>query len=387
MLFTVPELDDLEIGVLSSIDRMRSDLAFEIREPRRWTGLLARSVYARAIRGSNSIEGINVSQEDAVAVVAGEDRINASLDNWKAVTGYRTAMDFVLQRARDGHFDFSEDLLLSLHFMMIGHDLEKNPGRWRPGDIYVRKDDTGEIVYTGPDRDGMNDLITEFLDQTNRSSNSPLLIHAAMTHLNFVMIHPFSDGNGRMSRCLQTAVLARDGIVAPQFSSIEEYIGREQNTQKYYRVLARVGGGKWQPQKDTRPWIRFCLTAHFRQAATQLRRVDQIRALFDELEKVIHRHKLQERMILALADAALGYRVYNATYRSAAEVSMPQASRDLKALSDLGLLEPHGQRRGRFYKSAKEIIEIRNRVIIKKPIRDPFDRKARKEVQRSLPGI
>ena len=54
-----------------------------------------------------------------------------------------------------------------------------------------------------------------------------------MAHLNLVMIHPFEDGNGRMSRALQSLVLARDHIVAPEFASIEEYLGR--NTPAYYQ--------------------------------------------------------------------------------------------------------------------------------------------------------
>src|SRR5687767_8009543 len=57
---------------------------------------------------------------------------------------------------------------------------------------------------------------------------------------------------------LQTLVLARGQIVAPVFSSIEEYLGR--NTQAYYDVLAEVGQGAWNPERDARPWLRFCLT-------------------------------------------------------------------------------------------------------------------------------
>ena len=96
------------------------------------------------------------------------------------------------------------------------------------------------------------------------------VIRAGMAHLNLVMIHPFRDGNGRMARALQTLVLARDQIPWPELSSIEEYLGL--NTPSYYRVLADVGGRTWQPESDTRPWIRFVLTAHHRQATTTLRR-------------------------------------------------------------------------------------------------------------------
>jgi Fic family protein len=80
------------------------------------------------------------------------------------------------------------------------------------------------------------------------------LVRAAMAHLNLVMVHPFRDGNGRMARCLQTLVLAREGILAPEFSSVEEFLGR--NTDEYYKVLGDVGAGK-HPERDASPWIRY----------------------------------------------------------------------------------------------------------------------------------
>jgi len=192
-----------------------------------------------------------------------------------------------------------------------------------------------------------------------------------MAHLNLVMIHPFSDGNGRMGRCLQTLVLARAGITAPIFSSIEEYLGR--NTRAYYDVLAQVGAGAWNPTRDCRPWIRFCLTAHYRQAMTFLRRTREIEKICDELEVRIKRAGLPERGVLALADAAVGYRVRNPTYRSIAEVTDATAGNDLRQLVKAGFLVPHGEKRGRFYTASPMVQEIRRKVAEPKQVADPFD--------------
>jgi hypothetical protein len=82
-----------------------------------------------------------------------------------------------------------------------------------------------------------------------------------------------------------------------------------------------VGKGAWHPENDTRPWIRFCLTAHFRQAMTLLRRTRQIQKLWDELEVMVKRLQLPERSVAGLADAALGYKVRNPTYRTAVGVT------------------------------------------------------------------
>jgi len=103
----------------------------------------------------------------------------------------------------------------------------------------------------------------------NSPDGTPAIVRAAMGHLNLAMIHPFSDGNGRMARCLQTLVLAREGLLDPAFCSIEEYLGR--NTHEYYSVLADVGGANGSRPTTQCPGFDFCLAAHFNQATTLLK--------------------------------------------------------------------------------------------------------------------
>ncbi|HEX2715379.1 MAG TPA: Fic family protein, partial [Candidatus Acidoferrales bacterium] len=198
---------------------------------------------------------------------------------------------------------------------------------------------------------------------------------AAMAHLNLVMIHPFSDGNGRMARCLQTLVLSSEGLVDPTFYSIEEYLGR--NTQDYYDVLATVGKGKWNPQNDTRPWIRFNILAHYRQAGTLLRRTRIIAKLWDELENEIKKKGLPDRVIGALSDAAMGLHVRSANYRHFADVSKVVASRDLRAAVEAGFLVPSGEKRGRIYSATTSLRSLALKIRETEPRRipDPFETK------------
>ena len=370
MLFSAPKLDVQDREVLGRIDGLRTSLQHAVSTPLRWTRVLRRLTYARAIQGSNSIEGYNVSVEDAIAAVEGEEPLDAEDEAWEAVTGYRSAMTYVLQLSNDPHFSYATALLRSLHYMMLNYDLTKHPGKWRPGPIHVRNDATGEIVYEAPDAELVPDLMEKLALGLNAPDTTPAMVRAAMSHLNLVMIHPFSDGNGRMARCLQTLVLAREGILAPEFCSVEEYLGR--NTQDYYAVLARVGEGGWHPENDSRPWIRFMLTAHFRQASTLLRRTKEMKRTWDELEREIQRRGLPDRVLFALAEAALGFKVRNSTYRSAAEVSLQVASRDLKLLADQGLLLAHGERRGRHYTASEAVLAIRQRVREPRKIPDPY---------------
>ena len=365
----VPTKDELRVQTL--VDQLREKLAWAVSS-RRWTGLLRRVTLAKAIQGSNSIEGYRVTVGDALAAVDGEEPLDAESETWAAVVGYRNAMTYVLQLADDTHFAYETALIKGLHYAMTSYDLTKSPGRWRPGPIFVRNEATGERVYEGPDAELVADLMSELVAELNEPTTDPAMFRAAMAHLNLVMIHPFADGNGRMGRCLQSLVLARHGISAPVFCSIEEYLGR--NTEAYYGVLAAVGAGSWQPERDARPWLRFCLTAHFVQAITLLRRSKELQRLWDALEDLLRKYGLPDRMLYALAETAQGFRMTNGRYRSLADVSQNLASRDLAALCAQGLLEAHGERRGRFYTATPATRAIRNQTReARTPIPSPFE--------------
>src|SRR5207247_5628530 len=91
------------------------------------------------------------------------------------------------------------------------------------------------------------------------------VVRAAMAHLNLVSIHPFRDGNGRLARVVQSLVLAREGLLRPEFVSIEPYLGR--HTREYYAILEQVQGPSYDPRGDASPWVEFSIDAHVSQAA------------------------------------------------------------------------------------------------------------------------
>ncbi|MFN8111110.1 MAG: Fic family protein [Thermoleophilia bacterium] len=374
-VFVPPSLDSAELAVIGAIEQLRGQLAE--RTPRRWDGGLRRIAFARSVRASNSIEGINASLDDVVAAVDGEEPLDADAETSAALSGYRDAMTYILQIASDDRTRLDEGLLKSLHFMMLKYDLRKNPGRWRPGPVYVRREPEGTTVYEGPPSADVPTLIDAMIEQLNADQALPVFVRAAMAHLNLVMIHPFSDGNGRMGRCLQTLVMARDAVVSPVLSSIEEYLGR--NTPQYYEVLDQVGEGAWHPENDTRPWIRFCLTAHYRQVHTHLRRVHAIERLWCACLELTEQFRLPERTIGGLLDASLGLRLRNAGYREAVrvgdgqEISELTASRDLRAMVDADLLVPVGERRGRHYVASERLASLWQEMRGQRPQRSQLD--------------
>jgi Fic family protein len=378
MLFVTPEPDGRELEVLAEVEDLKQRLRHQLTEPRRWYGPLRRTQAARQVQGSNSIEGYDAKLDDAAAIIDHEEPLDANQETRRALEGYHEAMTYVLQLANDEDFEYSAQLLKSLHFMMTSYDLHNRPGRWRLGTIYIHKEETSEIVYEGPDPAEVPTLIGELVDCLNNSGpEKTRLIQAAMAHLNLVMIHPFRDGNGRMARCLQSLVLARDGVLDPVFISIEEYLGR--NTQAYYDVLAKVGRGSWQPGNDTRPWVRFILTAHLRQARTMLRRIRETERIWIDLEALVRQARYPERMMAALYDAAMYFRVRNATYRAAIEdfwderITEATASRDLQRLVEAQLLVPSGEKRGRYYTAGPVLRQIRDVITTMRNPRDDSD--------------
>jgi Fic family protein len=371
MLFQAPPLDESELAVLERLDKLKRSLRYSLHEPKRWNGSLRRLSFARNIQGSNSIEGFDATLDDAAAIAVGEEPLDTSAEARLALDGYRTAMTYVVQLSEESEdFRYSTQLLKSLHFMMTSYALVNRPGRWRAGPIYVHREETDEIVHEGVDIDFVPGLMDELVDYLDTSSDS-VIAKAAMAHLNLVMIHPFRDGNGRMARRLQSLVLAREGVLSPVFMSIEEYLGR--NTPAYYAVLGDVGGGSWQPDRDARPWIRYVLTAHLRQARTLRQRVRDSERLWAALVKLIGNE--DDRSLLALYDAAFGLRIRRGTYRKmleevGEEITEQTAGRDLKSLADRGFLVPHGERRGRYYVASSSVRNVLRDI---KRDRDPRD--------------
>jgi hypothetical protein len=109
-----------------------------------------------------------------------------------------------------------------------------------------------------------------------------------------------------------------------------------------------------------------------------LRRVKESERLWGALEDVAKANGLPDRAVSGLFDAALGFRLRNSTYRAIAyaedgEITEGTATRDLGRMVEAGLLEPNGEKRGRFYTATKPIIDIRRTIVDDRNARDDSD--------------
>jgi Fic family protein len=352
MLYPTPSLSPDDGRVLSEVDRMREALRHQVRAtPSKWTTGLRKFLTADAVAASNSIEGFKVATVDVEDLLEGERDVEVSEENREETLAYQQMMTYIQTLHDVEDFSYSKGLFNALHWMLQGHrhSIRKPAGQWRRGPVYVTDArDPSIAAYTAPDAKGVPALMQELADWLNAEDGTHLLVRAAMAHLHLVSIHPWADGNGRMSRSLQTIMIAREGVLAPEFSSIEAWLGRPGNTWEYYRELTDRGS-EYLPGQDVSSWIRFNLTAYHQRAQTVQGRLDRSGRVWGALSEFAESTGLDERAVTALHDVAMAGRVRRSRYEHAEGLSLQQAQRDLRDLVTAQILEPVGRTRARYY--------------------------------------
>jgi Fic/DOC family len=355
MLYATPPLPRKLQTKLHELDELRSELGSAIGAPGPWLGQLRRQIRASSVESSVSIEGFTVPPGEAVALVAGDASPPPEDENRMAVASYARAMDHVGIMAMDPHFRWSDRVILDLHFDACHFQRDKLPGLWRTAPIYVTSPRGGPPAYEGGHHADVPGLIGEVVDWLEHGDlDTHVVVRAAMAHLHVVSVHPFRDGNGRISRIVQSLMLARHGLLSPEFSSIEEYLGH--NTQQYYTVLQKVQAGSYEPQRDAAPWVAFCIEAHLDQARHRLTQIANATARWSSLEKLADGRGWPDRIVIAL-EHSLFDGVERAAYAREADISLATASSDLRRLVDSVLVIQKGRTRGTRYVASQDLLD------------------------------
>ena len=367
MLFPTPTLTADDLRVLAEIDEARQQLKHQVAAvPAKWIAGLRKFLTADAVAASNSVEGFKVSTIDVEDIIEGERDVEVSDENLQETLAYERMMTYIQTLHEAADFCYSKGLLNALHWMLQGHrhTPRKPAGQWRRSAVYVTDArDPSIAAYTAPDFNEVPALMQELIDWLNTDDGNHPLVRAAMAHLHLVSIHPWADGNGRMSRSLQTLMIAREGVLAPEFSSIEAWLGRPGNTWEYYRELGRHGS-EYLPDQDVSDWIRFNLTAYHQQAQTVQGRLDRSARVWTRLADFAAREGFDDRVVCALHDVAVAGRVRRSRYEHSEGLSLQQAQRDLRELVTAQVLEPVGRTRARYYRAgprfSEKALEIAN---------------------------
>ena len=348
MIYATPPVAGPLAAQLGKLDALRQELRRRVGGGGLWLGTLRRLVMATSAESSISIEGYSVPERDAVAIVSGPKGADASDESQLALADYARAMEHVGVMADDPVFEWRDRVILDLHFDACRFQPDARPGRWRETPILVTAPEGG-VAYRAPDADRVAPLMSDVVDWLRDGDlDAHVVVRAAMAHLHTVSVHPFRDANGRISRIVQSLVLAREGLLSPEFASIEEYLGS--HTREYYAVLRSVQGGSYQPERDATEWVRFCIEAHIAQAGRRLDQLTESAARWAFLEELVAQRGWPERLVIALEQSLIGGTERSA-YEAEADVSSATASNDFRRLVDAGLIEQTGRGRSIRYQA------------------------------------
>jgi Fic family protein len=219
-------------------------------------------------------------------------------------------------------------------------------GRWRTAEMDPMQVVSGpidrdrvrrkNIHFEAPPAERIPADVDAFLRWFESAEMLDPVLRAAIAHLWFVTIHPFEDGNGRVSRAIADLALARADGSALRFYSMSAQIEAEKGD--YYRILE-------QTQKETMDitawllWFLECLRRALVRAERVLSVTLRKAAVWDRINTGIAVNERQRRVLNALLDEAVA-ETSTSRYAKLARCSLDTALRDLKALVECGALEP-----------------------------------------------
>ena len=206
---------------------------------------------------SNRLEGITAPPDRMKALV--EQTAEPQNRSEQEIAGYREALELIHQSGPD--MPVATNVIRQLH-QRIYQYMPQDGGRWKSVDNkIVEKDEDGaeirvrfEAVPAVATPHAMEDLVADYgraiEDGQDRMIVIPLVV------LDFLCIHPFRDGNGRVSRLLNLMLLYHAGYEVGRYISLERLF--EQSSQSYYETLEKSSQGWHQSRHDAMPWLTYC---------------------------------------------------------------------------------------------------------------------------------
>ena len=302
-----------------------------------------------SIGSSTRIEGSKLSDEAVEQLIAGLETQSFESRDEQEVAGYAQAMDLVYENHE--RIPFSENYIKQLHRDLLRYSSkdERHRGDYKKHANSVEAfDATGKsvgVIFETTSPFDTPRKMTELLSWVNEAiddeSLHPLIVVAIFAVV-FLAIHPFQDGNGRLSRILTSLLLLKTGYTYIPYSSMESVI--EKNKESYYLALRRTQTTLEGEQVHWLPWLRFFLSSLKRQKD----HLDiKLEAHVGENLKGLPQHAVEILEYLAAHERI--------TTREAAEITgsgIPTTKSRLKKLVTDGFLETYGKGRGAFYAKA-----------------------------------
>lgn len=306
---------------------------------------LRRVATIESIGSSTRIEGSKLSDRDVERLLSNLQIKSFDTRDEQEVAGYAELMDLVFSSWQE--IPFTENHIKQLHQILL-HYSEKDA--WHRGNYKTNSNSVvacdengvqiGIVFETSTPFDTprlMTELVSWVLEQRESGCLHPLLITAIFVVV-FLEIHPFQDGNGRISRALTTLALLQAGYAYVPYSSLESVI--ELNKEAYYLALRQTQGTIRTEAPNWQPWLVFFL----RSLAEQVRR----------LEKKVEREKLVLAALPELSLQIVEFAREHGRVTIGEAIKLTGASRNtlkqhFRSLVERGYLNQHGSGRGVWY--------------------------------------
>ena len=242
---------------LSDIGRAQGLQELFTRQSPQKLRVLREHAIAQSAVSSNRIEGVKIENARVGTVVFGSPALKDRDE--EEVAGYRDALNMIHSRGAD--LPVSEQTILELHRLSRGEIWDAGKYKDKPVDIIEKRPGGGERVrfrsVAPVDTPSFTaSLVSLWREQSRERAVSPLITMAAF-NLDFLCIHPFRDGNGRVSRLLLLLTAYHLGIEVGRYISLERII--EDNKERYYETLEQSSQGWHEGNHDPWPYIGYLL--------------------------------------------------------------------------------------------------------------------------------
>ncbi len=212
-----------------------------------------------SVESSNRIEGVSIAASRLRPVVLG--RVRPRDRSEEELAGYRKALDWIFTRKR--RVLLSPQVVLKLHALAQG-GMSGDAGRWKSKDnkiIEILPNNERRVRFvptSAAQTPGAMEALCSAYQRAGENEQNPVLLTIAACIFDLLCIHPFRDGNGRVSRLATTFLLAQEGFTVCRFISLERIV--EQRKEEYYQVLKQCSKGWHTGANDITAWWNFFLS-------------------------------------------------------------------------------------------------------------------------------
>ena len=299
---------------------------------------------------SNRLEGITVPRASLERIVRRNEDPSAGSRSEGEIAGYRNVLGLIHER--HDYIDFTPNLLLQLHRDLFKFSGTGGVGEWKRSDnvISEKRADGSVFVRFVPTpawqtSEAMTILHHEFAAAAATEVDPLILV--ALYILDFLCIHPFSDGNGRMVRLLTVLLLYREDYEVARYVSLERLI--EQTKESYYETLFRSSQGWHENAHDPMPWVAYFLSV--------------VKAAYEEFAGGVGELRegrgMKTHLVLQAVDQMFGDFSISELHERCPTVGWDMVRHVLRAERDAGRLEAVGRGRGaRWRKRATRTMEV-----------------------------